>query len=80
MNRQTQKLEANEAAQFKAMLVEGKKPYLVVEVPSSKGTSTYRVDATNGRCSCPSWKFAKAVDGVRPACKHLKMLGLGNLH
>lgn len=49
--------------------------YVVLMVPGSSG-SEYRVDVTNKRCSCPSWKFAKAgPDGVRPMCKHL--LGLG---
>lgn len=32
----------------------------------------YTVDVTNGRCSCPAWKFQK---GQRVPCKHLRKLG-----
>lgn len=46
----------------------------VIEVPSeSNPAKTYRVDVTNGRCSCPAWKFQK--DGERNICKHLRKLG-----
>lgn len=31
----------------------------------------YRVDLTNGRCSCPAWTRKR----VRTPCKHLKALG-----
>lgn len=46
--------------------------YGVLEVPSSNGKTKYRVDVTNGRCSCPAWKFQK---GHGKVCKHLKALG-----
>jgi len=36
---------------------------------------SYTVDMTFGRCSCPAWKFSKAINGVRKPCKHLKALG-----
>lgn len=46
---------------------------VVIEVRSkSSATTTYRVDITYGRCSCPAWKFQK---GVRKPCKHLRELG-----
>lgn len=47
-------------------------PYAVFTVPSSSSTKEYRVDVTNGRCSCPSWKFQR---GSRKPCKHLRGFG-----
>jgi hypothetical protein len=51
--------------------------YLVALVPSSSNPSVrYRVDATNGRCDCPAWKFRPAdSSGRRKPCKHLITLG-----
>lgn len=46
--------------------------YGVVTLPSSDGKREYRVDVTNGRCSCPAWKFQK---GHAKPCKHLRALG-----
>lgn len=47
---------------------------IVVEVRSmSNPNKLYRVDLTNGRCSCPAWIFQKG--GVRKPCKHLRALG-----
>lgn len=41
---------------------------------------TYTVDMTNGRCSCPAWKFQKqGSDGRRNPCKHLKSFGFSRL-
>lgn len=46
---------------------------IVVEVPSSSNPDKkYRVDLTQGRCSCPAWIHQKA--GRKP-CKHLRALG-----
>lgn len=46
---------------------------IVVEVHSkSNPNRMYRVDLTNGRCSCPAWVFKK---GERTPCKHLRDLG-----
>jgi predicted nucleic acid-binding Zn finger protein len=46
--------------------------YVVVEVPSqSNPDKMYRVDLTNGRCSCPAWTFNRD----RKPCKHLRALG-----
>jgi predicted nucleic acid-binding Zn finger protein len=53
----------------------GRKPYAVFTVPSSSESGEYRVDMTNGRCSCPGWKFQRAVDGKRRPCKHLRAFG-----
>jgi len=48
--------------------------YAVVEVPSERDPSKkYRVDVSQGRCSCPAWSFQKG--GVRKPCKHLRALG-----
>jgi predicted nucleic acid-binding Zn finger protein len=46
---------------------------VVVDVNSSSGSRTYRVDLTYGRCSCPAWIYQKG--GVRKPCKHLRALG-----
>lgn len=47
---------------------------IVVEVRSmSNPNKMYRVDLTNGRCSCPAWIYQKG--GVRKPCKHLRALG-----
>jgi len=47
---------------------------IVVEVKSkSNPNKMYRVDLTNGRCSCPAWIHAKG--GIRKPCKHLRELG-----
>jgi predicted nucleic acid-binding Zn finger protein len=48
---------------------------IVIEVPSSSGTRVYRVDLTNGRCSCPGWTRHANSDGSRNPCKHLRALG-----
>lgn len=51
---------------------------IVVEVRSkSNPNKNYRVDLTNGRCSCPAWIFQKG--GVRKPCKHLRELGYEEL-
>ena len=50
--------------------------YGVVTVPSSNGKTEYRVDVTNGRCSCAAWKFQRKHN---KACKHLKALGFVDL-
>lgn len=53
----------------------GNKPYGLFTVKSDSG-SHYRVDVTNGRCSCPGWKFQrKGPDGNRKPCKHLLQFG-----
>jgi hypothetical protein len=47
--------------------------YTVLEVASTSNPNVkYRVDITNGRCSCPAWKFKR---GGRTLCKHLLALG-----
>ncbi len=47
---------------------------IVVEVKSkSNPNKTYRVDLTNGRCSCPAWIYQRG--GTRKPCKHLRELG-----
>ncbi len=48
---------------------------IVIEVPSSSGNKMYRVDLTNGRCSCPGWTRHANPDGSRNPCKHLRALG-----
>lgn len=49
--------------------------YTVATVLSPSGSS-YRVDVTNRRCSCPAWKFQrKSSQGARPLCKHLISMG-----
>lgn len=55
--------------------------YLIALMPSdSTPGKVYRTDVTNGRCSCPAWKFSKkGVDGNRPPCKHLRELGFTSL-
>lgn len=53
----------------------GEAPYTIIEVPSSSGSTTYRVDVTNQRCSCPAWKFKSE----RKMCKHLKAFGFTDL-
>lgn len=47
--------------------------YGVFTVPSdSRPGVQYRVDITNGRCSCPAWTNARAGSGgKRRLCKHL---------
>ena len=50
--------------------------YAVMVIGSSDGKREYRVDVTNGRCSCPAWKFAKPdLSGQRKPCKHLRQFG-----
>lgn len=51
--------------------------YLVALMPSESDPAvTYRTDVTNGRCSCPSWKFSKVgANGKKRPCKHLRALG-----
>lgn len=45
---------------------------IVVEVSSkSNPNKKYRVDLTNGRCSCPAWVHSK----TKEPCKHLRELG-----
>lgn len=58
------------------IVTRGKQTYAVFTVPSSSGNSTYRVDVTNGRCSCFGWtrKRADPVTGKRPPCKHILAL------
>lgn len=54
----------------------GRQTYAVFTVPSSNGKSEYRVDMTNGRCSCPGWKFQRQnAEGKRSPCKHLRQFG-----
>lgn len=55
----------------------GNTTYAVFTVPSSSGRGVYRVDVTNGRCSCPGWtlKRANPLTGKRPPCKHLRQFG-----
>lgn len=55
----------------------GKSVYAVFTVPSSSGKGEYRVDVTNGRCSCKGWTMRKAdpATGKRPPCKHLRQFG-----
>jgi len=54
----------------------GAETYTVLEVPSSDGKRTYRVDITNQRCSCPAWIYQK---GARKHCKHLKAFGFKDM-
>lgn len=50
--------------------------YVVVTVKNSDNTKDYRVDVSNGRCSCPAWKFSKPdLSGKRKPCKHLRQFG-----
>ena len=54
----------------------GKDKYVVLVVQSESNPNIeYRVDVTNYRCSCPGWKFARALNGERKACKHLRAAG-----
>jgi hypothetical protein len=59
------------------VVIRAAESYTVVVIASSKGDKEYRVDVTNGRCSCPGWKFAKAdpSTGLRKHCKHLRQFG-----
>ena len=59
----------------------GKAMYGVFTVASESNPSkSYRVDITNGRCSCPAWTHGKpGVDGKRPLCKHLRSVGFTEL-
>lgn len=51
---------------------------IVIEVKSqSNPNKMYRVDLTNGRCSCPAWIHQKG--GVRKPCKHLRSLGYSEI-
>lgn len=50
----------------------------VIEVSSSSGNKTYKVDLTNGRCSCPGWTL-HCKDGQRKTCKHLLMYGYSDV-
>ena len=53
---------------------QGDKAYAVILMPSDSNPKvTYTVDVTNGRCSCPAWKFQRG--GSRKVCKHLQRLG-----
>lgn len=48
----------------------------VVKVASKSNPSKlYTVDVTHGRCDCPAWVHARAVNGLKPPCKHLRSLG-----
>lgn len=76
MNAQTSSYQLDLPFQPKVEVVRSKnKVYTVLEVLSSDGTKSYRVDVTNQRCSCPAWKFS----GGRRLCKHLKSLGFTEL-
>jgi hypothetical protein len=59
------------------IVTRGKSTYAVFTVPSSNGKSEYRVDVTNGRCSCKGWTLKKAdpITGKRTPCKHLRQFG-----
>lgn len=58
------------------VVVRGQQAYGVFTIQSEGSNAVYRVDVTNGRCSCPSWKFARpGADGQRAPCKHLRQLG-----
>ena len=56
--------------------------YAVMVIGSSDGKREYRVDVTNGRCSCPAWKFAKPnpETGNRAPCKHLRQFGYSEVN
>lgn len=66
-------------AQIKSteIVVRGSKQYAVFTIPSSDGKSEYRVDVTNGRCSCRGWTLHKPnpLTGKRAPCKHLRQFG-----
>ncbi len=54
----------------------GGRAYGVFTLASASNPNiSYRVDVTNGRCSCPAWTHSKPVNGVRPLCKHLRSVG-----
>jgi len=51
----------------------------IIEVPSmSNPNKKYRVDVTNGRCSCPAWIFQRG--GERKPCKHLLKWGFRQVY
>ena len=50
----------------------------IIEIQSSSGTKTYKVDLTLGRCSCPGWTM-HSKNGDRTPCKHLKAFGFVKL-
>lgn len=53
---------------------------IVIEVASSSNPNKkYRVDLTNGRCSCPGWTRHANKDGSRNPCKHLRALGYSKI-
>lgn len=64
----------NRIASLKAEVrKDGSNLYTVLMVPSDSNPKIeYTVDVTNGRCSCPAWKFQR---GVRKTCKHLNRVG-----
>ena len=59
------------------IVTRGSATYAVFTIPSSSGNSEYRVDVTNGRCSCKGWTLKKAdpITGKRVPCKHLRQFG-----
>lgn len=58
-------------------ITHGKQHYGVLTIGSSDGSKEYRVDITNGRCSCKAWVFSRLnpSTGAKPPCKHLRQFG-----
>lgn len=54
---------------------------VIIEIPSSNGKSTYKLDLSQGRCSCKAWIFGYNKNGRtgRTVCKHLRMFGYTDL-
>lgn len=54
---------------------------VIIEIPSSNGKSTYKLDLSQGRCSCPAWVFSYNKNGKtgRACCKHLLAYGFTDL-
>jgi hypothetical protein len=69
---QTSSRQVYARGQMEVPMVNGKPT--VIEIPSSNGKKTYKLDLTLGRCSCPGWTM-HCKDGQRHTCKHLRQYG-----
>jgi hypothetical protein len=52
---------------------------VIIDVPSSDGSKTYRLDLTLGRCSCRGWTMHAKKSGGRACCKHLRAYGFSDI-
>lgn len=57
-------------------LVNGKST--IIEIPSSSGKKTYKLDLSLGRCSCLGWTM-HCKNGHRKPCKHLLAYGYSGI-